>query len=94
MAPYLFGSRSRGQQRSTSDVDIGVLFAPATESWETRLDLAADLEDRLGQPVDLLRRLALIRHSLARLESKQGSSRESCQDLKEFCRAVVAFYSL
>jgi predicted nucleotidyltransferase len=56
VAVYLFGSTARGTATSRSDVDVAVLFAgpsPATVAG-LRLDLEADLERRLGRPVQLV----------------------------------------
>jgi uncharacterized protein len=55
-AVYLFGSVAAGRARADSDVDIGVLYdvtPPATLSGGP-LDLEADLERRLGRPVQLV----------------------------------------
>lgn len=50
---YLFGSTATGQARSTSDLDVGALFAPMPAPAE--LDrLAADLEVVAGRGVDLV----------------------------------------
>ncbi len=53
---YLFGSEARGTSRPGSDIDIAVLYAdepPATLEGMC-LDLAADLEQQLRRPVDLV----------------------------------------
>jgi uncharacterized protein len=55
-AVYLFGSVARGTEREDSDVDVGVLYVvsppPALDGGP--LDLEADLEARLGRPVQLV----------------------------------------
>jgi predicted nucleotidyltransferase len=53
---YLYGSRARGTAGQASDVDLAVLYAvdPPDTLEGLGLDLAADLEQRLGQTVDLL----------------------------------------
>jgi predicted nucleotidyltransferase len=55
-AVFLFGSTARGTRRPTSDVDLGVLFAedPPHTLDGLHLDLAGDLEDLLGLPVQLV----------------------------------------
>lgn len=54
-AVYLFGSQATGRAKATSDVDLGVLFSrppePALGNAPHRLE--AELEERLGQPVQL-----------------------------------------
>jgi hypothetical protein len=50
---YLFGSVARGEDRRSSDVDIGVVFSPVPVP--ARLDqLASDLEAAAGRRVDLV----------------------------------------
>jgi predicted nucleotidyltransferase len=55
-ALYLFGSQARGSARPTSDVDIGALFAVAPPRTLDGVpsDLADDLIDWFGRPVDLV----------------------------------------
>lgn len=55
-AVYLFGSTARGVARPTSDVDVGVLFrvTPPATLGGPPYDMTADLERRLGFPVDLV----------------------------------------
>ena len=55
-AAYLFGSRARDEARSDSDIDVGLLYVsapPATLTGQPFL-AAAELESRLGRPVDLV----------------------------------------
>jgi predicted nucleotidyltransferase len=55
-AVYLFGSAARGTARADSDIDVGVLLIetpPATFDAQP-YELEADLEHRLGRPVDLV----------------------------------------
>lgn len=53
---YLFGSEARGEARPDSDVDVAVLFRhdPPLSLDGLGLDLAAELEQRLGRTVDLV----------------------------------------
>ncbi|MBI2802008.1 MAG: nucleotidyltransferase domain-containing protein [Gammaproteobacteria bacterium] len=53
---YLYGSRARGEARSTSDVDVAVLFDqhPPPTLDGLRFDLTSRLENTLRVPVDLL----------------------------------------
>ena len=55
-AVYLFGSTARGEARPASDIDVGVLFlaTPPSTLHGQPFDIAADLERRLGAPVDLV----------------------------------------
>lgn len=55
-AVYLFGSQARGDDRTDSDVDVGLLLndTPAPTLDALRLDLEADLEEELGRPVQLV----------------------------------------
>jgi predicted nucleotidyltransferase len=55
-ALYLFGSQARGSARPASDVDIGALFAVAPPRTLDGVpsDLADDLIELLGHPVDLV----------------------------------------
>lgn len=55
-AVYLFGSAARGTARADSDIDVGLLL---TETPPSTFDaqpyaLEADLERRLGRPVDVV----------------------------------------
>jgi uncharacterized protein len=56
IAVYLFGSRARGTATDRSDVDIAMLYgeAPAPGLEGIGLDLEADLERALGQPVQVV----------------------------------------
>src|SRR5437773_11517005 len=50
---YLFGSVARGEDRRSSDVDVGVVFLPVPAP--VQLDqLASDLEAATGRRVDLV----------------------------------------
>lgn len=53
---YLFGSEARGEAGRGSDVDIAVLYRnePPSSLDGLGLDLAAEIEDSLGRPVDLV----------------------------------------
>lgn len=56
VAVYLFGSVARGTAHAGSDVDVGVLLAedPPRTLAGLKLDVASDLELRLGIPVQLI----------------------------------------
>ena len=56
VAVYVFGSVGRGEDRSHSDVDVGVLLrhAPAPTLHDQPHDLAEALEEALGRDVDLV----------------------------------------
>lgn len=55
VAAYLSGSRARGDSTSASDVDVAVwLTDDAAELDALQLELAADLEQRLGTSVDVV----------------------------------------
>lgn len=67
-AAWLFGSVARGTNRSTSDVDVGLLLSRAPEGFSgLQLELEGRLESALGQrtqvvvmnkaPVDLVHRI-------------------------------------
>jgi uncharacterized protein len=52
---YLFGSVARGSLGPRSDVDIAVLLADGSDSFERRLDLSADLAAVTApRPVDVV----------------------------------------
>ncbi len=58
VAAYLYGSRARGEERPTSDVDLGVLFA---ETPAPKLDNAASrLESRLELALGLVVQVTVI----------------------------------
>jgi len=50
----LFGSVLRNEARIDSDVDVLVGFAPGAKSFEHLLALSDLLEERLGQPVEVV----------------------------------------
>jgi predicted nucleotidyltransferase len=55
----VFGSVSRGEERSDSDVDVLYELAPGARlGWEVE-DLTDELSEVLGRPVDLVSRRAL-----------------------------------
>lgn len=55
-AVYLFGSVARGDAGRASDLDVGILFrsAPPATLEGQPYDIAADLERRVGVPVDVV----------------------------------------
>lgn len=56
---YLFGSAARGDATSSSDVDF-IYSAPDTDlSTKALLSLRHELSERLGRPVDLVRKTYL-----------------------------------
>ena len=56
VAAWLFGSRARGEERSGSDVDLGVLFDPPPEPrlGNEAHGLEGRLEGALGVPVQVV----------------------------------------
>jgi predicted nucleotidyltransferase len=58
----VFGSFARSEQRSDSDIDLLVDFAPGMKSFERFIDLAFYLEELLGRRVDLVTREGLSPH--------------------------------
>jgi uncharacterized protein len=55
VAAYLFGSRARGEANAASDVDVALWLEAAPRTLEALpLELTADLEQRLGTPVDVI----------------------------------------
>lgn len=51
----MFGSHARGEAKPSSDVDIGIWLERAPTTFnEHPFELAADLEQELGLPVDLV----------------------------------------
>jgi predicted nucleotidyltransferase len=69
-AAYLFGSRARGSQTSTSDVDIAVAFAPATSAWH-EVELQEQLAVQLAMPVQVVD-LARAGPHLVKVVSQEG----------------------
>lgn len=56
-AVYLFGSVAKNKSRSSSDVDLAVLFMPETDDFarfDRKLRFAADLEELLLRKVDVV----------------------------------------
>lgn len=53
LAVYAFGSRMQGTAQTDSDLDLAVLVAGYAEPW-LLWDLAGELADLAGCPVDLL----------------------------------------
>ena len=56
---WVFGSRVRGEQHSSSDVDVLVEFGRRELSLFDFAGLELEIEDRLGVKVDLVERDAL-----------------------------------
>jgi len=56
VAVYLFGSVARGEARTGSDVDVGVLFAsdPPATLGAPQFAIEAELERRLSRPVQVV----------------------------------------
>jgi predicted nucleotidyltransferase len=55
VAAYLFGSHGRGEATPSSDVDVAIWLERAPRTFdEYPFELAADLEQALGKPVDLV----------------------------------------
>ena len=55
VAAYLFGSHARGDVTAASDIDVALWLQKAPQTFdELPLELSADLEQRLGIPVDLV----------------------------------------
>ena len=55
VAAYVFGSRARGVQRGSSDLDVAVWLTQAPDTFDAYpFDLAADLTDLAGIEVDLV----------------------------------------
>src|SRR3954451_14491189 len=55
-AVYLFGSVARGAAGPESDIDVGVVYVrspPRTLAGQP-FDVAADLSQRLGRPIDIV----------------------------------------
>jgi len=53
LAVYAFGSRVQGTARDDSDLDLAVLVAGYADAW-VLFELAGELADQVGCPVDLL----------------------------------------
>ncbi|MDT8272221.1 MAG: nucleotidyltransferase family protein [Desulfomonilia bacterium] len=58
----LFGSFVRGDQRSSSDVDILLEFAPDKHTFDNFMEVSFLLEDLLGRKVEIVTREALSPH--------------------------------
>jgi predicted nucleotidyltransferase len=55
VAAYLFGSCARGEATAASDVDVALWLEKTPKTLESLpLELTADLEQRLGMPVDVI----------------------------------------
>lgn len=50
----IFGSYAREEERTDSDIDLIVEFAPGKKSYDNFIDLCFFLEELLGHKVDLL----------------------------------------
>src|SRR5699024_8926692 len=50
----LFGSYSKGEQKSTSDIDVVVEFLDGEMTFDNFMNLKFDLEEYLKKPVDLV----------------------------------------
>ena len=50
----IFGSAARGEERTGSDVDVLVSFAPGEATFRNFMELAYFLEDLFGRRVDLV----------------------------------------
>ncbi len=57
----IFGSASRGEMTSESDIDILVSFAKPIDGW-TFTGMVFDLEDVVGRKVDLVTEKGMSRH--------------------------------
>jgi predicted nucleotidyltransferase len=53
---YLYGSAARGEARPGSDIDVAVLLreAPSGTLEGLGLDIAGEIERRVGKPVDMV----------------------------------------
>jgi len=58
----LFGSFVRGEQTSSSDVDVLVEFLPEQHTFDNFMEVAFLLEERLGRRVEVLTPEALSPH--------------------------------
>lgn len=55
VAAYLFGSQARGTASAASDVDVALLLTSAPKTLDDlQLDVAADLAQQLGVPIDIV----------------------------------------
>lgn len=56
LAVYLYGSEARGTATPASDIDLAILYArPARRTLDALpLDMEAELERRLGRPVQIV----------------------------------------
>ena len=62
---WVFGSFSRGEERSDSDVDIMVRLVPGTKMGLAFCGMMCDLEDLLHRPVDMVREGCLLSFAAA-----------------------------
>lgn len=51
---WIFGSFSRGEERTDSDIDILITLSPDTHLGLAFFGMICDLEERLKRPVDLV----------------------------------------
>ncbi len=58
----LFGSFARGEQTTSSDIDILVEFAPEEHTFDNFMEVSFFLEDLFGRKVDLVTPEALSPH--------------------------------
>lgn len=57
---FVFGSRARGDHRSTSDLDVGAWWpAPPPRAWDVDVPDGVDLVVLNGAPLELAGRIAL-----------------------------------
>lgn len=66
----IFGSRSRGEARPDSDLDVLVAFAD-TKSLLTLVGIERELSEALGIKVDLLTEASISPHLIDRIKASQ-----------------------